>query len=107
MNTNKSHNVTLTDEQFKLIKALESSPELTSELSTAVEQLNSETENGMDAYQAECKIVELVQKIGKSMVTDWATKTQETAVEQVIQDTKHIKPGKKNATGIAPLEESN
>jgi len=58
----------------------------------------------MNAYQAECHIVKAVQEVGKSMIMQWAQDTQKTAVEKTLTDESMIKRGKKNATGIAPLE---
>jgi hypothetical protein len=59
----------------------------------------------MDAHQAELNAIESVQKLGKAMMEQWAQRTQNEKIEEAMRDPDLIKNGKKNSTGIAPLEE--
>ena len=104
MSQDKSHNVNLTDTEFKLIEALQGDPELIEEFTAATQKLNHEVAQGMDAYQAELHIAKTVQEIGRKMIGKWATKTQQEAVEEATDAPDNIKHGKKNSTGIAPSE---
>lgn len=106
MNTNKSHNVELSEKEFQLIEALKQNPEMLDEFTAVTEEFNAEVDNGMDAYEAECHIIKSIQEIGRSMMTKWAKQAQQTAVSDATSTSEIIKNGKKNSTGIAHSEES-
>ena len=104
MNEDKSHDVTVSQDELKLLEAIKSNPQLLGELTSVVDQFNQEVAVGMDAYTAETHIVDATRKIGNSMIQQWADKTQERQVGLDSQK-KHItKHGKKNSTGTAPSE---
>lgn len=107
MKPNKSHNVELSDKEFKLIEALKENPEMLDELTSVTQKFNEDVDNGMDAHEAECHVIKSIQEIGKSMITRWAEKTQDKAVEKATSSADIIKNGKKNSTGIAPSDKSS
>ena len=104
MNEKKSHNVELSEKEFQLIQALKANPEMLDQITSVTESFNDEVANGMDAYEAECHVIKAISKIGRSMISNWAEQTQDQAVEQATKNSNIIKHGKKNSTGIAPLE---
>ncbi len=104
MNPKKSHNVDLSDKEFELFEALKVNPEMLEQLGSITQKFNKEVEGGMDAYEAECHVTESIREIGRSMISNWAERTQDEAVSEACNSAQTIKNGKKNSTGIAPSE---
>lgn len=104
MSPKKSHIVTVTEEQLRLLEAVENSPALLEKLTGVLDRFNQEVDGDMDAYAAESRIVDAVREIGQSMVGEWADKAQQAALHEAAKQTGHVKNGKKNSTGIAPSE---
>lgn len=107
MNEKKSHKVTLSEAEHQLFESLKGQPELLERLTSISKRFNQEVADGMDAYEAECHIIEAINQIGREMLSSWAEATQDAAVNEAIQSPDLIKHGKKNATGTAPLAKSN
>ena len=104
MSPKKSHNVELSDEEFQLIEALKENPEMLEQLASITQKFNHEVESGMDAHEAECHVIKSIQEVGRSMISNWAEKTQTEAVKKACKAEDTIKNGKKNSTGIAPSD---
>ena len=104
MSHKKSHTVTVTEDQLRLLKACEDSPALLEKLTGVLNRFNQEVDGGMDAYNAESHIVDAVREIGQSMIGQWADKAQKVALDEAAKEPDLIKNGKKNSTGIAPSE---
>lgn len=107
MKPNKSHNVELSDKEFKLIEALKENPEMLDQLGSITQKFNEEVESGMDAHEAECHVIKSIQEVGRSMISKWAERTQVEAVSDACSSEDKIKNGKKNFTGIAPSDKSS
>ena len=75
MNEKKSHQVNLSEAEFEIFESLKDQPAPIEKLISLSKQFNQEVANGMDAYEAECKIVDAISEIGRSMMKDWAEET--------------------------------
>ena len=64
MSPKKSHTVTVTEEQLRLLEAVENSPALLEKLTGVLDRYNREVDGDMDAYTAENRIVDAVREIG-------------------------------------------
>lgn len=106
MKPKQSHNVELSDQEFKLIEALKDNPEMLDQFSSITQKFNEEVDAGMDAHEAECHVIKSIQEVGRSMISKWAERTQAQAVSEACSSEEAIKNGKKNSTGIAPSEKS-
>ena len=104
MKPTKSHNVEPTDQELQLFEALKNNPEILEQFTAIMQKFNQEVASGMDAYEAECHVIESVQKVGRTMIAKWAENTQIEAVQKACKSEDVIKNGKKNSTGIAPSE---
>lgn len=102
MSPKKSHTITVTDDQLRLVEAVENDPALLAKLTEVLERVNREVDGNTDAYTAELRIEEAVNEIAKSMVGQWAGKAQQAALGEALKDTGQIRNGKKNSTGTAP-----
>ena len=70
------------------------------ELTSITEQFNEEVANGMDSYQAECRVIKAISEIGRSMILNWVEKTQTQAVNEITKGTNVVKHGKKNSAEL-------
>ena len=107
MNENKSQQseqIKLSDQEIEHALALRRNPILANNLEVIIKRFNEEIAQGIDANQAELNAIESVQKFGKAMIEQWAQTTQDDIVPETTKNSNLIKNGKKNSTGIPPLE---
>jgi len=107
MNPEKSHQESLTTEEKMLIEAIRKNPALKSTISEAFQTFNIEVGRGMNELEAELLITEMTRKIGIDLTQEWASQSQQAAVEDSLQSSGIIKRGKKKSTGIPPSEKSS
>lgn len=90
-------------EEQNLLRALRQNPILGDQIQVMVSRFEQEVADGMDAHEAEERLIDSLQKLGVSMMAQWAQNTQETALEQARQDDPKLhKHSKKNSNGIPP-----
>jgi len=104
MNQKESQEQEFTLEDVELLRLIKSNPIARKKLPELMARFNSEVDGGMDAYNAELLITELTKELGKGLISDWAEKTQESTITEATESPNIVKNGKKNNTGIAPLE---
>jgi hypothetical protein len=108
MNENKSQQseqIKLSDQEIEHALALRKNPILANNLGVIIKRFDEEIAQGMDANQAELNAIESVQQFGKAMIEQWAQTTQADIVRETTENSNLIKNGKKNSTGIPPLEQ--
>jgi hypothetical protein len=90
------------DEQ-NLLRILRKNPMMSDQIQAIANHFKQEVSDGMDAHQAEESLIKSLQELGVSMMGQWAQNTQETALEQALQDDPKLhKHSKKNSNGIPP-----
>jgi len=104
MNPDQSHQEQITTEEKVLLEAIRQNPALKDSIGDLLQRFNLEVGQGMDELEAESLITQMTRKIGANLVQDWATHSQQDAVNESLQSPQIIKRGQKNDTGIAPLE---
>jgi hypothetical protein len=100
----ESEQIKLTDQEIEHALKLRKNPILANNLGVIIKRFDEEVAQGMDANQAELNAIESVQKFGKAMIEQWAQTTQADIVREATKNPDLIKNGKKNSTGIPPLE---
>lgn len=90
-------------EERKLLRTLRNNPILGDQIQSLVSRFEQEIAEGMDAHEAEERLIDSLQQLGVSMMTQWAQNTQKSALEQALQDDPKLhKHSKKNSSGIPP-----
>ena len=100
MDSHESQETKITAQDLKLLQRIKSNPKL----SELLKRFDSETTEGIGAYEAELLVTELTQELGKGLMEEWTDLTQEQAVEEKLQSKEVVKNGKKNATSIRASE---
>ena len=86
-----------------LIRGLRRNPILAEQIQVIVKRYDQEVADGMDADEAESSFIDSLQKLGVTMMSQWAQNTQKAALEQALQqDSTLNKHSKKNFSGIPP-----
>jgi hypothetical protein len=104
MSIEKSHTTEVSQAELELLEAMRTAPGLTQEVTEMLKVFEAETDQGMDAYQAELHAVELTRKLGGLLLKKWGEQTQEEQSRQSFLDPDLIKHRKKNSTGKAPSD---
>ncbi len=105
MSKKESHTTEVSQAELELLEAMRTAPGLTPQITAMLKAFEAETEQGMDAYQAELHAVELTRKLGGLLLEQWGEQTQEEQSRQSSLDPNLIKHGKKNSTGKAPSDQ--
>ena len=95
----------ITEEEIRLLEQLRANPEVAEQFHVIMDRFDREVADGMDAHQAETMVIEEVQQLGRSLLSQWAGRTHKDAIETARQeDPSLIGNGKKNSSGIRPSE---
>lgn len=90
-------------EEQKLLRSLRKNPILGGQIQSIVSRFEQEVADGMDAHEAEERLIDALQQLGVSMMAQWAQNTQKAALEQALEDDPKLhKHSKKNSNGIPP-----
>jgi len=101
----QSEQIKLSDQEIEHALKLRKNPILANNLGVIIKRFDEEIAQGMDANQAELNAIESVQQFGKAMIEQWAQTTQADIAQETTENSNLIKNGKKNSTGIPPLEQ--
>ena len=108
MTDNKTHtkdNLEATPEEEKILRQLRENPIMGMQIKTIMQKFEDEIANGMDANEAEASLIESLQELGKSMMSQWAENTQKNTIKQAKEEMPSLqKHTKKNSSGIAPSD---
>lgn len=107
MSTQNDDNIDVTDlseTEQSLLQNLRRNPYFANQIFELTEEFQREVNNGMDADEAETMLIESLQKLGSSMMHQWADKTQLDQIEKLRGEQNLHKHSKKNSDGIPPLE---
>ena len=97
----------LTESEKDLINRLRANPLMAAGMEEVMARLEEELANGANAHQAEEAAIEVLQKLGQTMLTQWATRTEAQELDGCReQHPKAHKHAKKNSPGIPPSETS-
>lgn len=97
----------LSEAEIKLHQQLRNNPLMGERLTRIMDRFVCEVDQGLDANQAEMMAIEEVQKLGQTMLKQWADKTKHVATDQAKNDDPGLNGnGKKNSSGIPPSESS-
>lgn len=94
----------ISTEEQAILDAIRQNPALKGSFAKLVKDFNAEVGKGMNELEAETLITKMVRSLGADLVQDWATHSQQAAVEEALKSNPAVKQGKKNATGIPPSE---
>ena len=108
MTDNKTHEkekLEATPEEEKILRQLRENPIMGMQIKTIMQKFEDEIANGMDANEAEASLIESLQELGKSMMSQWAENTQQDTLNQAQEEMPSLqKHTKKNSSGIAPSD---
>ena len=96
--------VSLSAEEQFIVEVIRKNPTLKKSIGKTIANFNCEVGKGINELEAELMVTDMVKKIGSDLITDWASQSQKTSVEKALHSGQKIKRGKKNDTGIPPLE---
>lgn len=97
----------ISEAEIKLLHQLRDNPLMGERLTHIMDRFEHDVAQGMDANQAEMMAIEEVQKLGQTMLNQWADKTKQIVLDQARCDDPTLKGnGKKNSGGIPPSEPS-
>ena len=97
----------ITEEETRLLEQLRANPEVSEQFRAIMDRFDREVADGMDAHEAEMMVIEELQQLGRSLLSQWAGRTQQEVLETTRQDDPSlIGNGKKNSSGIPPSEPS-
>ena len=103
--TPENNQLEATPEEKKILRQLRENPIMGAQIKTIMQKFEDEIANGMDANEAEASLIESLQELGKSMMNQWAEKTQQDALKQAKEEMPSLqKHTKKNSNGIAPSD---
>jgi hypothetical protein len=86
-----------------LLRSLRKNPMLAGQIQEIVSRFEQEVADGMNAEEAEASLINSLQALGVTMMTQWAHNTQQTTLEQALHhDATLNKHSKKNSSGIPP-----
>lgn len=94
----------LSETEKSLLLNLRRNPEFANQIFELTAEFQREVDNGMDADEAETMLIESLQKLGSSMMHQWAAKTQSNQIEKLKSAQRLHKHSKKNSDGSPPLE---
>ena len=98
----------LTENEKDFIARMRANPLMAAGMEEVMARLEEELANGSDAHEAEEAAVEVLQKLGQTMLTQWATRTETEELDGYLE--QHPKPqkhAKKNSPGTPPSETSS
>ena len=91
-------------EEQKLLRGLRKNPMLAGQIQVMMRRFEQEVADGMDADEAEASLINSLQELGVTMMSQWVESTQKTALEKALLDDPSLnKHSKKNSNGIPPL----
>jgi len=70
--TPKTDSLEATPEDKKILRQLRKNPIMGMQIKTIMQKFQDEIANGMDANEAEASLIESLQELGKSMMSQWA-----------------------------------
>lgn len=86
-----------------LLNRLNEHPELRSRVESMLLVVDDEMGNLQEADAAEMRLIEEMRRMGQESLQAWATGQAGKASENVAQEAKTWREGKKNSAGTAPL----
>ena len=90
-------------EEENLLRILRKNPMMGDQLQDIAKRFEQEIADGMDAHEAEASMISALQKLGVSMMAQWAENTQKSSLEQALENDPTLhKHSKKNSSGIPP-----
>jgi len=104
-NNDNTNELIITKAEKELLCKLRQNPYYADQIFALTEEFHREVENGMDADEAESLLIESLQKLGSSMMLQWADTTQSTQVAKLKEEQSLHNHSKKNSNGTLPLEQ--
>lgn len=96
-----------TKDEVKMLEGLRKNPIFAARISQLVAQFEEEIANGMDAHEAEEALIDALQDLGATMMSQWAKHSQHQAVNDALKEHPNAsKHTKKKSNGIAPSDSS-
>ncbi len=103
--TPKNDSLEATPEEKKILRQLRENPIMGMQIKTIMQKFKNEIANGMNANEAEASLIESLQELGKSMMSQWAENTQQDTLNLAKEEMPSLqKHTKKNSSGIAPSD---
>ena len=96
-----------TADEIRLLEQLRANPLVAERMKLIMDRLEEEIAGGGDANQAEEMAIESLRELGRAMLTQWAGRRHDEAVEQAVGgDAQLVRHTKKNFTGRRPSGKS-
>ena len=84
--TPKKEKLEATHEELKILRQLRKNPIMGMQIKAIMQKFEDEIANGMDANEAEASLIESLQQLGKSMMSQWAENTQQDTLDQAKEE---------------------
>jgi len=87
-NINNNDTLNLSETEKKHLLNLRSNPHFAQQMYAMTDEFRREVDSGMDANETETMLIESLQKLGNSMMHQWAETTQQTQVQKLKKEQK-------------------